>query len=434
MKDKVEKRAKQALENSLAAGISPTTAAKASVVPGARLNSAGGLGGRGSGHRAAMVSQFGGTKHTERAVTGALVWLARHQSADGSWSIRQYANRCTDKTCTGISMGEADKGNSGATALGLLPFLAAGQTHKTRGAYRANIAAGVNWLVKNQKPDGDLQCGATMYSHGLATVALCESYGMTGDRNVGRAAQSAVDFIVRAQNPKTGGWRYAPGEEGDTSVLGWQLSALRSAQIAGLVIDQSAIVGAAKWLDSAQVVGGSRYVYMAGTGPSPAMSAVGLLGRQYLGAKRDTPMIVDGVKFLMANMPDPKQQNIYYWYYATQVLHNMADSQWDTWNRAMRKVLVDSQCNEPGTCANGSWNPKDDVWGGQGGRLMTTSLSALTLEIYYRYLPLFKPEGGCRSLDVPRLVPVLDGLPFSRRRANCKGSRPLGGVPGEGLV
>ena len=34
---------------------------------------------------------------------------------------------------------EAD---AGATAMGLLPFLAAGQTHKTKGPYRANIANG----------------------------------------------------------------------------------------------------------------------------------------------------------------------------------------------------------------------------------------------------------------------------------------------------
>jgi hypothetical protein len=29
------------------------------------------------------------------------------------------------------------------------------------------------------------------------------------------------------------------------------------------------------------------------------------------------------------------------------------------------------------------------AWGGYGGRIMMTSLCALTLEIYYRYLPLY---------------------------------------------
>ena len=78
-----------------------------------------------------------------------------------------------------------------------------------------------------------------MYAHALATMALCEAFGMTGDQRVGAAAQAAVDFIAAAQNRQTGGWRYHPGEEGDTSVMGWQIMALKSARLAGLKVDQS---------------------------------------------------------------------------------------------------------------------------------------------------------------------------------------------------
>jgi hypothetical protein len=41
----------------------------------------------------------------------------------------------------------------------------------------------------------------------------------------------------------------------------------------------------------------------------------------------------------------------------------------------------------------GSWDPDKptrDAWSEPGGRLMVTSLSTLTLEVYYRYLPLYK--------------------------------------------
>ena len=66
-----------------------------------------------------------------------------------------------------------------------------------------------------------------MYSHGLATLALSEAYGLTGDKQVGQAAQKGIDFIIAAQNKTDGGWRYNPGDAGDTSAFGWQISALK---------------------------------------------------------------------------------------------------------------------------------------------------------------------------------------------------------------
>ena len=134
------------------------------------------------------------------------------------------------------------------------------------------------------------------------------------------------------------------------------------------------------------------------------MSAVGILCSQYLHAGRSDPVITGGVRYLMANQPDPSERNVYYWYYATQVLHNMADKDWDVWNRKMRKILVDSQAREG--CASGSWDPDGpvrDAWGPQGGRVMVTSLSCLTLEVYYRYLPLYKLD---RPEDIKLTGPI----------------------------
>ena len=88
----------------------------------------------------------------------------------------------------------------------------------------------------------------------------------------------------------------------------------------------------------------------------------------------------------MANLPDENARNVYYWYYGTQVMHNMADQDWNVWNHKMREILVKEQEREG--CAAGSWSPASpsrDAWGQNGGRLMMTSLSALTLEVYYRY-------------------------------------------------
>jgi hypothetical protein len=137
----------------------------------------------------------------------------------------------------------------------------------------------------------------------------------------------------------------------------------------------------------------SLYAYQSGQGHSNTMTAVGLLCRQYLGAKRADPMMQQGVKYLLGNLPDAQMPNIYYWYYASQVLHNMSGDEWGQWNRKMRKILVDTQCKEPTSCANGSWDPAGDLWGSRGGRVMVTSLAVLTLEIYYRYVPLWD-DGG----------------------------------------
>ena len=290
--------------------------------------------------------------------------------------------------------------------MGLLPFLAAGQTQASNGPFQKTVAGSVNWLISHQKADGDLSADAQsqMYSHGLATLALCEDYGISRDKAVRVAAQKAVNFIQAAQNQRTGGWRYHPGEEGDTSVVGWQMMALKTAQMAGLSVKSTAFEGARKWLQSCapRMQKSGQFSYQPEGGPTPPMSAVGILCSQYLHAGRADPVVTGGAQLLMANQPDSANRNIYYWYYATQVMHNMADNDWDTWNRKMQKILVDSQAREG--CASGSWDPEKpnrDAWGPQGGRIMITSLSALTLEVYYRYLPLskldkqdeFKPAG-----------------------------------------
>ena len=108
--------------------------------------------------------------------------------------------------------------------------------------------------------------------------------------------------------------------------------------------------------------------------------------------------------YLMAHLPKPKVRNVYYWYYATQVMHNLPGPEWDIWNRQMRRVLIESQVKEG--CAAGSWDPVPSprpIPGRKpGGRIMVTSLCCLTLEVYYRYLPLYKLDKS----DGPRAAPA----------------------------
>jgi hypothetical protein len=358
-----------------------------------------GSGGAGSGFgargdkdaRRAMVGGYGGTKGTERAVAAALNWLARHQSPDGSWSIDGYQQMCKGDACSGA--GDAKKADAAATAMGLLPFLAAGQTHQSKGPYRQTVYGGLKWLINHQGRDGNLLAGSNMYAHGLAAITLCEAYGLTKDSYVGAAAQAAIRFIEESPNPATGGWHYSPKPEtvGDTSIVGWQVMALKSAQMAGLEVGKPALAGAQKWLRA--VARGDKkglFCYNPVLGPTDTMTSVGLLCTQYLGAKRDDPPIQEGMAYLMSRLPKAEARNCYYWYYATQVMHNLPGPEWDTWNRQMRRVLIESQIKDG--CAAGSWdpiNPTPDPWQKEGGRVFVTSLCCLTLEVYYRYLPLY---------------------------------------------
>ena len=87
-------------------------------------------------------------------------------------------------------------------------------------------------------------------------------------------------------------------------------------------------------------------------------------------------------------------------------MHNLPGPEWDTWNRQMRRTLIETQAKEG--CAAGSWDPEKparDHWGEQEGRLMVTSMGALTLEVYYRYLPLYqldKTEEAGQMAKAPR--------------------------------
>ncbi|HOM15802.1 MAG TPA: prenyltransferase/squalene oxidase repeat-containing protein, partial [Thermoguttaceae bacterium] len=186
------------------------------------------LRGRDPNIRNQILYSQGGTSVTEAAVARALRWISRHQNPNGSFSLHAF-HRTAD--CQGQCDGAGVESDVAGTALALLPMLGAGQTHR-QGEYAQVVRAALAWLLERQKPNGDLQDSGfgRMYAHGLASIVLCEAYALTGDSQLREAAQLALDFIVKAQHP-AGGWRYQPGEAGDTSMVGWQLMALNSGRM-----------------------------------------------------------------------------------------------------------------------------------------------------------------------------------------------------------
>jgi hypothetical protein len=339
----------------------------------------GGFEGRTKTARARLVGQRGGTPASEDAVARGLAWIAAHQRSDGSW---WFDHR--DGACGGLCRDPGSVGSTtAATGLALLPFLGAGEVGESS-QYKKVVDDGLYYLRSRllvTPLGGDLQEG-TMYAQGIAAITLCEAYAMLRDESLRPAAQLAIDFICRAQH-EAGGWRYFPGQPGDTTVLGWQLMALKSARLAGLDVPSEVVYRAEKFLDSVQREEGAVYGYQK-PDKAPVPTAVGLLARMYLGWPRNDSRLARGVSYL--EKLGPSRTDMYFNYYATQVLHHYEGTGWDAWNTTLRDRLVATQSRRGHE--HGSWYFHDEH-GKSGGRLYTTAMCVMILEVYYRHMPLY---------------------------------------------
>lgn len=376
----------------------------------------GGFGGRSGATREKMVREGGGNARSEASVADGLQFLALHQSADGSWSLNEFNKHArtaplpAGKVVPDNSQPQTTRRNPTAgTAFGLLPFLAAGITHKPSKTpkavdYSKGVGKAIDYLVAKQTKTGADRgnYGGDMYSHGLATIAMCEAYGLTSDPRIKASAQLGLNYLVSAQDPAGGGWRYSPRSPGDTSVTGWQLMALKSGQMAGLTVPRETLKKTEAFLNAVESKQGG-YGYMPGNPETITMTSVAALCRQYLGVNPRNPSLLASIKKIKA--APPTGGNIYYEYYATQVMHHMGGDAWQFWNlgpdgtgkKGIRDVLIARQDKGEGGKAGqkGSFSGNDHV----GGRLGATSLCLLSLEVYYRHLPLYRRDAGMEKME-----------------------------------
>lgn len=353
--------------------------------------------------RASVAQKSGGSDASEAAVERALKWLATVQAKDGGWN---FDTRGINPAVT--NPGSSEQARNAATAMALLPFLAAGHTHKEqKSPYQQVVYKGLDFLTQNvNKKYTNLQTGnvswfeaqGSMYSHGLAAMTMCEAYGMTKDKAIMPFAQGGMNFISTSQDPTGGGWRYAPRQPGDTSVVGWQLMALKSGSLGYLSVNPNTIKGAINFLNTVSDEKDYRatYGYMS-PGKGPAQTAIGLLCRMHLGWKKDNQGLINGVQYL--SKMGPNKANFYYNYYATQVMFQWGGEEFDKWNNVMRDQLVKSQSTKGADL--GSWDPIGNEHGVErGGRLYSTSLSTMILEVYYRYSKVLSKDAVDESFPL----------------------------------
>lgn len=350
--------------------------------------------------RQEVVQKRGGSPISEQAVEAGFEWLARHQAEDGSWSDR----------CMGPGLGSrCEKGKActhpgqpypvAQTGLALLALQGGGHYAFNKSAYSDHVRRGLGWLAGRQREDGNLTHGGGhfVYEHAIGTFALAEACALARDADEEpdpehlRAAQKAVDYLVRIQH-QDGGWRYTAHvtERSDTSVSGWAVLALKSAQGGGLKFDKGSIDRVVRFFETCEYKDQSGQTgYQAGAGMlSQATTGVGMLVHHFLRERSDTPLVQAAARTLAAaaegNRLAARGVTDYYtWYNCTLGMYLAGGEPWERWNKVVRDRVIGLQAKAG--CERGSWPPDGDESGHAGGRVYSTALAILTLEVYYRF-------------------------------------------------
>ena len=333
-----------------------------------------------------------GGKGTEESLALAIAWLIDNQNPNGSWQSADSTHPV------------------GTSSLALLALLGDGQT-PVDGKYSANVVKGLTWLraQQNQKT-GRIGAGPLepyIYDHAVATITLAEAYAFAPTPEARASLERAVEFCLSAQNPY-GAWRYhvPPTGDNDTSISTWMAMALVAAQDVGFQIEAQRFLNLNTWYDevtdavngrSGYRTAGGRSARVQGTmesfpvEKSEALTAAALMGRMFTFAESKTD---DSTRqlwerqsdLLLKVLPEWDERggsiDLYYWYHGTYAMFQIGGKAWDAWNGAMKQALLSSQRKDG--AAGGSWDPTS-AWGFVGGRVYSTALCALMLEVYFRH-------------------------------------------------
>lgn len=298
---------------------------------------------------------------TKKAVDAALKFLAKEQSsADGSW------------------------GNTAITGFVLLAFMSNGHI-PNQGDYGKNVDRGIKHLLSCARDDGYIvgSKGGNMYCHGMATLALTQAYGMTGDEDVKKVTKKAIDLIIKTQNNE-GGWRYDPAPTAaDISVTIMQVMALRGAKDAGLQVPDKTMADSIKYIGRCRDnrTGGYKYQpYSAGSGY--ARTAAGVCVLQLCGDYE-----ADEIKKAVEYMERQGDDFGHYWYghyYAAHAMNQIGGELWEKYYKRMRDRLLAPNYQRP----DGAWY--DGRREAAYGPAYQTAIAVLILSVPTHYLPIYQ--------------------------------------------
>jgi len=142
-----------------------------------------------------------------------------------------------------------------------------------------------------------------------------------------------------------------------------------------------------------QIADGAYYARAEGGRDAPVRdataTAMGLLSRSFLGWKPEREAMRQGIAYL--NEIGPQTADVQFTFVGTVLLQQRDDGEdWERWMIRMRKSVIGAQVHEG--VERGSWFDADEVQAARGGRLYQTALSAMSLAVYYRHLPLYERD------------------------------------------
>lgn len=335
--------------------------------------------GRSEAGRSGALRNYAGQwgQYTESAVVKALEWLKRNQSPDGSWGPNKTA----------------------MTGLGLLTFLAHGETTASE-KYGEVVEKAIRFLISQQDAEGrfcktDNQPGP--YAHGIAAYAISEAYGLTRIPSIKPVMEKAIQVIINGQQPK-GGWdyNYSKGARRDSSVGAWQIQALKAAYIAGAENRglKEAMDKAVEDLKSVQDPEDGRFLYTDDKShKTDSITGLAVLALQLMGhgSSKEARAGLQALTGSNCDWEKPESWPLYGWYYVTQAKFHQGGQTWAGWNAKFARVYVKNQ-NEDGSWTSPGANLKTEHGKEVNlGPVYSTTLAALTLQVYYRFLPTYKP-------------------------------------------
>lgn len=366
-----------------------------------------------------------GATRVDWAVALGLVWLKLHQSADGLWRATRLGDLCGPVRCEGRAL--MDWVDTGVSGLALLAFLGAGHTQRV-GPFADTLRRGARALIRLQKPDGLIgpSRGHYMYNHAIGSLALIELYRTTRDAAYREHSERAVRWLVRARNPGLG-WRYRPrGGDNDISVTSWATYACKAASVAGLEVDglRDALRGARQLAsrvtnDTYGLSGYTRPPPRGWQGPTSSRFQAPAIGvdtsgthaanhsptamattiRALCGVAPDAPAQRRARAFLGSQLPvwdsggggKLSKLDYYYWYQGALATSGLGGDSWSVWSKALERTLIPNQAHRGHH--QGSWEPTA-AWCFAGGRIYSTAINLLSLEVVQRDQRARPPKGG----------------------------------------
>jgi tetratricopeptide (TPR) repeat protein len=305
------------------------------------------------------------------AVSAGVLWLDRHQHADGRWSATTFGDACG---CGG----KGSISDVRTTAWALLAHFGAGFSPLSRENFgtkpiATSISEGLAWLGSQQGADGGFPGEVT--DQAAATLCLSEIFGMADLKIYREPAQKGVDRLLGLRIPGKGWPGSSGGKTPDARTTGWALQALKSAVLSELHVPREAIEEAVDWLMSPS------------DSPIQPLIAATMVVEHRRKVHWDAvaPIVETAAGQALEVRPaNQDAEAMLFWTLGIRQAKNVEP--WKQWSRPVRNLLVKlTRWDEHGVaCVAGSSDPASEA-DRTLGRPAVTALNLLTLEVHYAF-------------------------------------------------